>query len=100
MTQHVLEIVTFRASDRVADDDVTQAAAAMTTWLAEQPGFLSRRLGVTADGVWTDCIEWRDAAAAHAAASAFGAEPTTAALMRVIAPGSVQMQHATITFAL
>ena len=88
-----VEVVTFRL---VAGAD----AAVTEVPLRGQPGFLRRRLVQSADGTWTDWVEWRDMPSAQAAAEAMMAAPAFGPFMALIDPDSVVMRHDMLTFAM
>ena len=95
-----VEVVTFRLVAGADDAAFIEAARATEAPLAGQPGFLRRRLVQAADGQWTDWVEWRDAASAHAAAEAMMAEPAFAPFMALIDGASVIMRHEALAFAM
>jgi hypothetical protein len=96
MTGHMMEIVRFRTAPGSEAAAVASAAAALEPWLRGQPGFVARRLCLGDDGTWTDVVEWRDLAAAQAAAAEIMAVPAAGAFMALIVPGTVDMVHAAI----
>ncbi|MBM4186597.1 MAG: hypothetical protein FJ206_04720 [Gemmatimonadetes bacterium] len=53
-----VELVTFRAKAGVTSEQVISAAEQVNLFLKDQPGFLSRHLGVTEDGTWHDILYW------------------------------------------
>jgi hypothetical protein len=95
-----VEIVTFRLVPGVETAAFVQAAHATEAPLRGQPGFLRRRLVQGADGQWTDWVEWRDTASAHAAAEAMMAEPAFGPFIAMIAMDTVVMRHETMAFAM
>lgn len=94
------EIVTFRLTAGSTAQAFLHAARATEPLLRAQPGFLRRRLTCDADGLWTDLVEWRDLAAAHAAAEAVMRSPAFAPFMALIDGPTVTMRHATIALAM
>jgi hypothetical protein len=97
MANAILEIVEFRASGDV--DILVASAAAMESWLNQQPGFRWRRLAKLDEGQFVDCIEWQDMAAAQAAAAAIMSAPAADAFMAQIDGTSLNMRHAEILIA-
>ena len=95
-----VEVVTFRLVAGADESVFVQAARATEAPLRGQPGFLNRRLLRGADGVWTDWVEWRDLAAAQAAAEAMMAAPAFGPFMALIDPESIVMRHDLLTFAM
>lgn len=94
-----VEVVTFRLVPGADVADFLTAARATEMPLRDQPGFLRRRLVQGADGQWTDWVEWRDVAAATAAAEAMMAAPAFRPFMALIDPESVVMRHDALAFA-
>ena len=99
MTKHVMETVTFRLEDGADRQDFGAAARAMTDWLAEQPGFVARRLSVAEDGTWVDQVEWASMDDAKAAAAGIGKEPGNAPFLKAIDGPSAQMRHSELVVA-
>ncbi len=89
----VLEVVTFRLLAEAKDAAFLTAAEATASPLRSQPGFLSRSLTRTPDGVWTDHVLWSSQATADAGAVAMMAEPAFAPFMALIDGPSVTMRH-------
>lgn len=96
LAQPVAEIVTFRLLPGVDEDGFLAAARATEMPVASQPGFLRRSLSRDADGLWTDCIEWRDMASAEAAARAVMALPEFGAFAAAIDPEGMTLRHAPV----
>lgn len=94
-----VEVVTFRLLPGADAAAFLAAARATEAPLRDQPGFLRRRLVQGADGQWTDWVEWRDRAAAGAAAEAMMADPAFGPFMALIDGASVVMRHEALTFA-
>lgn len=92
-TAPVAEIVTFRLNATATPDAFLRAARGTGDALRAAPGFLRRRLTLGADGVWTDWVEWRDAATARAAANAVMQDPAFAPFMAMIDGATVTMRH-------
>ncbi|NBE08965.1 hypothetical protein GU920_15595 [Rhodobacter sp. CCP-1] len=63
-----VKVVTFRLVPGTEEAAFLYAARATEGSLRKQPGFLRRRLVQGGDRQWSDWVEWRDAASAHAAA--------------------------------
>lgn len=95
-----VEVVTFRLVPGAEEAAFLDAARATEGPLREQPGFLRRRLVQGGDGQWTDWVEWRDAASAHAAAEAMMGNPAFGPFMALIDGASIVMRHDALTFAM
>lgn len=99
-TTPVAEIVTFRLAAGTDAPAFLHAARGTEPLIRAQPGFLRRRLTCDAGGLWTDHVEWRDLAVAHAAAEAVMQSPAFAPFMALIDGPTVTMRHATIALAM
>ena len=99
MSKPVMETVTFKLNEGTTREAFAAAATAMEGWLAAQPGFVRRRLSVTADGAWIEQIEWADMDAAKAAAAGIGKEPGNAEFLRAINGPSATVLHSEIDVA-
>ncbi|WP_306357496.1 MULTISPECIES: antibiotic biosynthesis monooxygenase [unclassified Nocardia] len=94
----VLELARFTV-DPTDVDAMLAARPAMLTALREKfDGFVSLRLVRLDERTWMDVVEWRDRAAADAAAAGIGAVPECAAAFAFIKE-MVSMEHATVEFA-
>jgi hypothetical protein len=67
--EKVLELVVFKLSDGATREDLLAAVDAVSGWLKDQPGFISRELSYDAEGDrWIEVIWWSTMEDAHAAA--------------------------------
>ena len=89
----IIEIVTFRLTPETTEEAFVAAAAQSLAFLARQPGFLHREVGVTVDGEWTDIVRWASLGEALRAAKAFNDAPETQAFNACLVRGSAQMRH-------
>lgn len=90
----IVELVEFTTVAGLADDDFRRAAAAVDDFLADQPGFLARRLlAGGADRDWVDLVWWTDLDSARAAARAIAADERCAPFLACLEPGSVTLRH-------
>jgi hypothetical protein len=96
MTPTIAECVRFTLIPGADPAAFAVAAAAVNTWVAQQPGFINRTLSQGEDGQWLDHVTWADMASAAAAADKMMGEPTLAPFMALIDPASIDMRHATI----
>jgi hypothetical protein len=92
----IAEIVTFRLLPGTDEARVLADAQATNQPVAAQPGFLRRSLSRDATGLWTDYVEWADAASAEAAAQAVMRLPEFAPFMAAIDPDGMVMRHAPV----
>jgi hypothetical protein len=89
----VIEVVTLRLKPGTDESAFLAAVERSTEFLARQPGFLRREVGVTGDGEWADIVHWSDLDAALRAAAAFNAAPETGAFNTCLEGGSVRLRH-------
>jgi heme-degrading monooxygenase HmoA len=66
----VLELAVYRLKEETTREQFLSTSAAVSEWIATQPGFISRDLLYAADqDRWVDVIYWKTLAEAHAAAA-------------------------------
>jgi hypothetical protein len=88
----VLELVFFQAAAGCTHEQMLAAIDASQTWLARQPGYISRR--VSHDGAqWVDAVVWASLDQALRAAEGFNQSPEAQAFGALIDPSSVRMHH-------
>ncbi len=92
----VAEIVTFRLLPGTDEARFLADAQATNQPVAAQPGFLRRSLSRDATGLWTDYVEWADAASAEAAAQAVMSLPEFVPFIAAIDPEGMVMRHAPV----
>lgn len=90
------EYVTFRLAADVTRDQFLAAVRATDAALSGRPGYIARHLSEGAEGRWTDCVLWSDAATAQAAAVDAMADPHFTPFMAAIAPEGMEMRHETL----
>eukprot|EP00753_Platysulcus_tardus_P006859 PLAT14645.1.p1 GENE.PLAT14645.1~~PLAT14645.1.p1 ORF type:complete len:184 (-),score=51.59 PLAT14645.1:185-736(-) len=88
----VAEIVTFTLNDGVTEEAFLADARALKSFFTSAPGFIDRRLS-TADGKWTDYVQWATMEDALAAAKAIGSDPAAAPFLAAINESSIDMKH-------
>ena len=93
------EIVTFRTRDGVTEAEYLAAAQALDAWLKTCPGFITRKLSRSADGLWTDYLVWETEAHAKAAGEAFMSQPAAGGMMSLSIEESFAMRHEPILLA-
>lgn len=89
----VMEVVTFRLAPGVTLDAFLAAAQATEAPLRRQPGFLSRRLTLSDEAVWSDHVLWTSLPAAMTAAKTVMADPAFAPFLAAIDGATVTMRH-------
>jgi quinol monooxygenase YgiN len=94
--QPIAEIVTFRLIPGTEDAAFQSAAQATAAPVAAQPGFLRRSLSRDETGLWTDYVEWADAASATAAAQRVMRLPEFGPFGAAIDPEGMVMRHAPV----
>jgi hypothetical protein len=73
----VIEWAPFRLREGVTESELLEASNAIQrNFLDGRPGFLRRELARSDDGLWSDVVQWSDAAAAAAAMEAAGSSET------------------------
>lgn len=93
------EIVTFRTRDGVVDADYLAVARQLNAYLASCPGFISRKLSKSEEGLWTDYLEWTSQDAAMAAGEGFMTQPAGLAMMELSVEESFIMRHEPVLLA-
>lgn len=98
MTAHreAIEVTTFRLGRGLTIADFIAANADVDAWLLRQPGFLSRRIALGADGVVVDMLIWSSARAGEDAAARLLAELPTSAVHEAIDQLSVSWRVAPV----
>jgi hypothetical protein len=93
-TQDVLELVVFRLNEGVSRDQFLATNDAVSAWIREQPGFLSRDLSYDADGDrWIDIIRWASLENATTAAERSTSSPSCLPMFALIDMDSLLMLH-------
>ena len=90
----VLELVVFRLNEGVTRDQLLGTAGAVSTWIAGQPGFISRELSYDAEGDrWVEVVWWQTVADARAAAERAITSESCAPMFALIDMASALMLH-------
>ncbi len=93
-TQRVLELVVFRLNEGVSRDRFLGTNDAVSAWISEQPGFLSRELSYDAEGDrWIDILWWESMENAAAAAELSTSSPSCLPMFALIDMESMLMLH-------
>ncbi len=95
----VLEIVRYKVKEGVTQADLQKAWEKSQPFAASQPGFMSRKLAHTTDGIYADIVEWKDMDAAIAVMEEFKVDkhPELADIVNMLDNDTVEIQHFTVT---
>jgi heme-degrading monooxygenase HmoA len=93
MTSQVVEIARFKLRQGTSDEDFRAAAAAVSQFLSEQPGFIARTLSQGDSGDCIDHVVWANLADAQSAMQRAMQDQRLAAFMAAIDETSLQMEH-------
>jgi len=93
MTNHVIEIVTFKLADGVSEAEFLKTVPASNDFLNTMDGFVSRRLSRDDEGTWMEHIEWKTLAAATTASEAFMKQASLKPMMQAIDGANAKMSH-------
>ncbi len=88
-TREAVEITTFRLAPGLTMKDFIAANADVDAWLAEQPGFILRRMCEQADGSVVDVLLWATARDGRRAASGIVSELAHSPVHAAIDPATV-----------
>jgi len=90
----VLELVVFRLNEGVTRDPLLGTAGAVSTWIAGQPGFISRELLYDAEGDrWVEVVWWQTMADARAPTERAMTSESCAPMFALIDMASALMLH-------
>jgi hypothetical protein len=90
-----LELVVFKLRDGVSREQFLGTVDAVSSWIRQQPGFVSRELSYDAAGErWIDFVWWRTMDDAHAAAERAMSSESCAPMFALIDMESTLMIHA------
>lgn len=90
----VLELVVFKLNEGVSREQFLGTVDAVSTWAAEQPGFISREISYDAEGNrWIEVIWWKTMEEAHAAAEVALTSESCAPMFALIDEASTLMAH-------
>lgn len=96
MTNHIIEVVSFKLADGVSDADFLKTVPASNVFLQSREGFIARRLSKAEDGTWLEHIEWETLQAAKTASDAFMQEESLKPMMQTIDGANATMGHNTL----
>jgi hypothetical protein len=90
----VLELVVFKLRDAATPEQLLGTTDAVSEWMKQQPGFLSRELSYDAEGDrWIDVVWWRTMEDAKEAAEAALSSTSCAPMFALIDGESTRMIH-------
>lgn len=90
----VLELVVFTLNEGVSREQFLGTNDAVSSWISEQPGFISRELSYDADGDrWIDVIWWETMENAGVAAQLAMTSESCAPMFALIDMDSTLMLH-------
>jgi len=90
----VLELVVFNLRAGASREELLGTVDAVSAWVAEQPGFVSRSLVEDREGGrWIDVVWWRSMAEAQAAAERAMSSESCAPMFALIDMESTLMLH-------
>jgi hypothetical protein len=90
----VLELVVFRLNEGVSRERFLSTVDAVSSWIRDQPGFISRELSYDAEGDrWIEIIWWQTMEHAHTAAELAMTSEWCAPMFAVIDMESALMAH-------
>jgi hypothetical protein len=90
----VLELVVYKLNDGVSREQFVATNGAVSAWIGEQPGFISRELAYDAEGDrWVDVIWWETMANAGAAAELSTSSESCAPMFALIDMESALILH-------
>ena len=93
----VLELVVFTLRTGASREQLLGTVDAVSKWIAEQPGFVSRTLVEDReDGRWIDVVWWRSMEEARAAAERAMGSESCAPMFGLIDMESTLMLHGTL----
>ena len=90
----VLELVVFELKEGVSREHFLSTVDAVSDWIGEQPGFISRDLSYDATGArWIEVVWWRTLEDAHAAAERAVTSESCRPMFALIDMSSTLMAH-------
>lgn len=90
----VLELVVFKLTEGISREEFLRTNDAVSTWVAEQPGFVSRELSYDVEGDrWIDVLWWESLENAGAASELALSSESCAPMFAQIDMDSILMLH-------
>lgn len=89
-----LEIININLKSEVSAEAFIEGNRSFeANFMKAQPGLRSRKLGKASDGSWVVVNEWENEAAAQTSSAAGRGNPAAGALMIMLDPSKMSMQH-------
>lgn len=89
-----LELVVFELNEGVSREELLMTVDAVSDWIRQQPGFISRELAYDPEGDrWIDMVWWRSLHDAHAASELAITSEACRPMFELIDTASAQMIH-------
>ncbi|MBM7070379.1 hypothetical protein [Actibacterium sp. 188UL27-1] len=93
-TAQVVEVVEFRLAEGADQDKFMDAVDTLeASFLCNAPGYVSRTLTQSENGLWLDMVYWTSLDEALAAADAIILDESAIPFMQAIDPASINMAH-------
>jgi hypothetical protein len=73
----VIEMVLFKIKEGINTEDAQREMTTLNSFVANQPGFISRKTGMSDDGQYLDIVLWKDLNAAKTASDKAMQDPNT-----------------------
>lgn len=90
----VVEVATFSLKEGVSAEVFRPIDKQVeTTYITKQPGFISRKSGMTTDNLWRVVVHWESFEDADASMASFMAAPATEAFMKHLDPSTMVMRR-------
>ncbi len=93
MNNRIIEIVTFKLTKDVNEEDFLKTIPASNDFIKSCDGFISRRLSCNDENIWLEHVEWESLEAAMAASKVFMKVDKLMPMMQAIDKESVTMSH-------
>jgi hypothetical protein len=89
----VIEMVLFKTKAGFNTEDAQREIATLNSFLANQPGFISRKTGMSDDGQYLDIVLWKDLNAAKTATDKAMQDPNTTKIFGIIEQETMLFRH-------
>ncbi len=89
----IAEIVTFSLKTGISDADYLALSEASKAYVSNAPGFVTRQLSKSEDGIWTDYVVWDSIKDARTAAQGFMEQAFAPAMMGAINAQTMTLRH-------
>ncbi len=93
MVMKAIELVLYKLKDGIGETAFSEISTTTNNWLAQQPGFITRRHGIKDDGERVDYVEWESMEDAKAAGEKFMNAPELRPFIEATDMSSVTMRH-------